>query len=294
MKERLNVLNDFAFQKAFGEKGDEPQLLSFLRAALERTGKGNIGFVEIIQDRDLSSETIGGKLGRLDVLARLSDGSEVNIEVQIKNEHNIQKRSLYYWSRRYAANFMSGEDYGELVPVIAINIIDFPLFEIDDFHTSFHLWEDRNKDQLLLDVCEIHFLDMTKFRKMKSYDLENPLHRWLIYFNDRSPEGLIEEVIKMDDYIQMVRDRLETLSQSPEEMRAYTRYSKALSDYVSNVNGARREGRIEGEKAGRIEGEKAGELSNKIKTAKIALAKGYSVTEITELTGLSAEEIAGL
>jgi predicted transposase/invertase (TIGR01784 family) len=98
----------------------------------------------------------------------------------------------------------------------------------------------------------------------------------------------------MDDYIQMVRDRLETLSQSPEEMRAYTRYSKALSDYVSNVNGARREGRIEGEKAGRIEGEKAGELSNKIKTAKIALAKGYSVTEITELTGLSAEEIAGL
>jgi hypothetical protein len=38
--DRLKVLNDFAFQKAFGEKGDEPQLLAFLNAALERTGKG--------------------------------------------------------------------------------------------------------------------------------------------------------------------------------------------------------------------------------------------------------------
>jgi hypothetical protein len=28
-KERLNPLNDFAFQKAMGEKGDEVQLISF-------------------------------------------------------------------------------------------------------------------------------------------------------------------------------------------------------------------------------------------------------------------------
>jgi hypothetical protein len=44
---RLKVLNDFAFQKAFGEKGDEVQLLSFLNAALDRTGKGKLESVEI-------------------------------------------------------------------------------------------------------------------------------------------------------------------------------------------------------------------------------------------------------
>ncbi|MDR1469970.1 MAG: Rpn family recombination-promoting nuclease/putative transposase, partial [Spirochaetaceae bacterium] len=31
---RLRVLNDFAFQKSFGEKGSEPQLISFLNAVL--------------------------------------------------------------------------------------------------------------------------------------------------------------------------------------------------------------------------------------------------------------------
>jgi hypothetical protein len=35
-KERLNPLNDFAFQKALGEKGDEVQLMAFLNAVLTR------------------------------------------------------------------------------------------------------------------------------------------------------------------------------------------------------------------------------------------------------------------
>jgi predicted transposase/invertase (TIGR01784 family) len=98
---RLKILNGFAFQKALGEKGDEPQLLAFLNAVLERTGKNNLESVEILEAKDLPAGTAGGKAGRLDVLARLPDSSKVNIEVQIRNQYNIEKRSLYYWSRKY-------------------------------------------------------------------------------------------------------------------------------------------------------------------------------------------------
>jgi hypothetical protein len=75
-KERLNPLNDFAFQKATGEKGDEIQLIAFLNAVLKRTGKVRIESVEILEDRDLMAETAGGKAGKLDVLARLTDDPE--------------------------------------------------------------------------------------------------------------------------------------------------------------------------------------------------------------------------
>ncbi|MDR3145198.1 MAG: Rpn family recombination-promoting nuclease/putative transposase, partial [Treponema sp.] len=126
--DRLKVLNDFAFQKAFGEKGDETQLLAFLNATLERTGKGNLESVEILENKDLPADIVGGKSGKLDVLGRIPGGSRVNVEVQIKNQFNIGKRSLFYWSRKYAWNFQSGSDYSELVPVIAVNIVDFGLF----------------------------------------------------------------------------------------------------------------------------------------------------------------------
>jgi predicted transposase/invertase (TIGR01784 family) len=253
---RLKVLNDFAFQKVMGEKGDETQLLAFLNAALERTGKGNLQSVEILENRDLPAEIAGGKAGKLDVLGKLPDRSMINIEVQIKNQYNIGKRSLYYWSRKYAWDFQSGKDYNELVPVIAINIVDFGLFPVDDFHTSYHLWEDRHKDVMLSDVCEIHFLDMVKFRKIKEHTLKDPLYRWLVYFDEHSPAELIEEVVRMDTAIQLAQDKLEMIARDPELLRAYEQYEKAASDWTSGINGARREGREEGLQEGRREGVK--------------------------------------
>jgi predicted transposase/invertase (TIGR01784 family) len=271
---RLKILNDFAFQKAMGEKGDETQLLAFLNAALERTGKGKLESVEILENKELPAEIVGGKSGKLDVLAKLPNGSKVNIEVQIKNQYNIEKRSLYYWSRKYAWNFQSGNDYLDLVPVIAINIVDFGLFPVDDFHTSFHLWEDQHKNLMLSDVCEIHYLDMVKFRKIMEYSLDNPLHRWLVYFNEHSPAELVEEVVKMDTAIQLAQDKMEMIARDPELLRAYEQYEKAASDWTSGINGARRE--------------------EKAEIAKNLKAMGDSVDKIAQVTGLSAEEIAGL
>jgi predicted transposase/invertase (TIGR01784 family) len=91
-----------------GEIGDEVQLLSLLSATLERTGKGNLQSVEILENKDLPAEIVGGKSGKLDVLAKLADGSKINIEVQIKNEHNIEKRALYYWSRSTSGGLRPG------------------------------------------------------------------------------------------------------------------------------------------------------------------------------------------
>jgi predicted transposase/invertase (TIGR01784 family) len=264
-----------------GEKGDEEQLLSFLNAVLSRTGKGNLTSVKILEDKDLPAEIAGGKAGRLDVLGRLDD-QWVNVEVQLKNEYNMDKRTLFYWSSKYIRNFQSGDDYRELLPVITINITGFEYLAVEDFHTSFHLWEDRQKDFMLTDACELHFLDMIKFRRYKragtGFSLDNPLHRWLAYFDDNSPAELIEEVIKMDKAILMAQTKLEVIQRNPELLRAYERYEKAASDWTSSINGAKREGMKEGMK----------EVARNLK------AIGEPVEKIVRVTGLSTEDIAKL
>jgi predicted transposase/invertase (TIGR01784 family) len=287
---RLNMLNDFVFQKVMGEKGNEPQLLSFLNATLARTGRANLSSVNILEDKDLPAEITGGKAGKLDVLASVSERGDqdtlVDVEVQIKNQYNTEKRILYYWSRKYVWKFPSGEDFMSLAPVIAINIVDYGLFPVKDFHTSYHLWEDRHKDFKLTDACELHFLDMVKFRKLRAPDLGVPLHRWMVYFDWRSPLELVEEVVRMDNAIGLAQDKVEMIMRDPELVRAYEKYEKATSDWTSGMNGARREG----ERAG----ERRGEYNNAIKVARNLKSDGIPVEQIARWTGLSLADIAKL
>ncbi|GMO48713.1 MAG: Rpn family recombination-promoting nuclease/putative transposase [Treponemataceae bacterium] len=248
---RLNPLNDYLFLKIMGEKGDEEQLLSFLNAVLGRAGDLALASIEIIEARALSADIIGNKSSVLDVRARSADDALVNIEVQIRNLGNMDRRSLFYWSWEYSKQLESGQDYRALPNVIAINIVNFEFLRSKDFHTCFHLWEDTERELLLTDALEIHFVDMVKFRRLGEKDVRNdPLHRWLAYFDPNSPKDLIEEIMKMDAAIQKAQERLAFVAGDKEALREYHLREMALSDWASGVNHARREGRAEGRKEG--------------------------------------------
>lgn len=103
-----------------------------------------------------------------------------------------------------------------MTKVITINILDFDFLEIDRFHSRFHLWEDEQKDYLLTDLVEIHFIEMPKFRRLREKDLkENPLHRWLMFFEQELPLEVLE-VLKTDSAIKKAEEKLEYLSSDPE------------------------------------------------------------------------------
>jgi len=136
---RLNPLDNFLFYKVFGEKGSEAQLIGLLNAVLGRSGKKPIKSVDIQESKYILKDIIDGKSCILDVLAVFEDGTKVNIEVQIRDEHNMDRRSLFYWSRVYSKSLNEGLDYKELSNVIAINIVDFNFPKQGSFHTCFHL-----------------------------------------------------------------------------------------------------------------------------------------------------------
>ena len=239
--ERLNPLNDYIFQKLLGEKGDEEQLLSFLNAVLKRTGRDKLVSVEIIESKVLTAEIIGDKTSILDIRAVTDSNTKINIEVQLRNLGNMDRRSLFYWSRDYSKGIDAGQDYTELPDVIAINIVNFDFIPLDDFHTTFHLWEDNHR-YMLTGALEIHFIDITKFRQFTDKDIvNNPLHRWLIYFDKNTPNDILEEVIEMDRAIKKANEKMEYISSDKETLRIYQMREMALSDYTSGINHAKRE-----------------------------------------------------
>jgi predicted transposase/invertase (TIGR01784 family) len=272
---RLNLLNDYLFLKIMGEKGDEEQLLGFLNAVLRRTGKDKLVSVDILENKTFTPEVVGDKGSILDLRALLADGTIITIEVQLRNLGNMDKRSLFYWSREYSKSLEAGQDYQELPSVIAINIVNFEYIRSEEYHTSFHLWEDKDKSCLLSDALEIHFVDMVKFRKLRERDIRNDaLQRWLAYFDQRSPLELVEEVVKMDRAIEKAEEKMSYICKDKEALRAYQMREMALSDWTSGINHARREGREE--------------IARNFKKL------GIPVEQIAQGTGLSVEDIEKL
>ena len=125
-----------------------------------------------------------------------------------------------------------------------------------------------------------------------------PLHRWLTWFDEESPPELVEEVLSMDSAIMAARERQDFVIQDEEARRAYWSIRKAEHDRISNLNGARREGREigrqEGQQMGREEGQQIGEEKKALEIARNALAKGISIEMIHDITGLDMETIQGL
>ena len=281
--QRLNPLNDYLFYKVMGEKGDEKQLLGFLNAVLGHSGKEPIESVEILENKALTADVINGKSCILDVKAVLADGTMLNIEVQLRNEHNIDRRSLFHWSRMYSESLNKGEDYQKLPNVIAVNIVDFDFPAEGGIHTCFHLREDSNPSLILTDALEIHFINMVKWRRQGNKDItKNPLHRWLTWFDKKSPPELVEEVAKMDSAINAANEKQYYLSQDWQERDLYRRRLMAILDYNSGINYARKEG------------EQKGEDRKAIEIARNALAEGASVDFVQKITGLDIETIQGL
>jgi predicted transposase/invertase (TIGR01784 family) len=176
---------------------------------------------------------------------------------------------------------------------------------------------------MLTDALEIHFVDMVKFRRMTEKDVRNdPLQRWLSYFDPGSPKSLVEEAMKMDVSIRKAEEKLALVSSDKEALRAYQMREMALSDWTSGVNFARGEGLQQGRMEGRMEGLneglqkgrmegrmeglneglqkglneglQKGRMESQYEIAGKFKAMGISVEQIARATGLSPDEVAKL
>ncbi|MCY6482822.1 Rpn family recombination-promoting nuclease/putative transposase [Clostridium aestuarii] len=240
---RLKPLNDYIFKKLFGENEVKDNLVAFLNAVLDRKDRERLVTLEIVDNKELTRELINDKTAILDVRAKTEDGTQIDIEVQLTNQHNMDKRTLFYWGKLFNEKIAKGEDYKKLKKVITINILDFDYINLDKFHTKFHLWEDESKDYMLTDLVEIHFVELPKFNKLEEKNLkEDRLQRWLTFFNKDISEEKLKELMELDTDIKRAEERLEYLSSDKKTIEIYKAREKSLHERANMISSAIEEG----------------------------------------------------
>ena len=283
---KVKPLNDFIFKKVFGEKGNEDILISFINAVLKRTNKEQIIEVEIIENKQLSKELILDKTGIIDVRAKTSKGKNIDIEVQLTDQGNMDKRTLFYWGKMYLENIKQGQDYTSLEKVITINILDFEFLGTESYQSSFHLWEDIEKDYMLTDVIEIHFLELPKFRNKKDKDFrENSIERWLMFLEKDTPETTLKELISMDTAIEKAEQKIKYLSSDEDTMRIYYERERSLHERANMISSAEERGIEKGIEQGveKRNIEIAKNLLDILDNETIALKTGLDIETVKEL-----------
>lgn len=241
-------------------------------------------------------------MGRLDVFGILSDGTRVDIEMQVINHMNMEKRSLFYWAHMYLHfdALRIGAEYGTLKPAIAINIVRFCFLPQEDPHSRYVIFNPETGHQLSDDM-ELHFLEIPKYRK-KTVAKMNRIERWLAYFADTLSEHEKEEMKMAAPAVSEAIQATGTFLMDEAAYQNYLARESAIWDYNTDVRENRRrareeghaEGLIEGRAEGRAKGLIEGEHHAALRIARMMLAAHKNVAEIEQLCSLSRDEILAL
>ncbi len=280
----ISPMVDFAFKCIFGSEVNKSILIDFLNATI--SGESKIKDLTIIDPFNLK-EYIEDKLSILDVKAKLDDGSFVNVEVQITDQKNMQKRTLFYWSKLYTQQLTEGERFHKLEKTIAINIMNFELLKnTRSFHTTYHLREDKEAF-VLTDVMEIHMIEVPKI--INADNIDNTLIDWVLFLQD--PKNKNMEVLAVKNpQIKKAMTVLEFINSDKKARALYEAREKELRDRMEQIEYAKELGLEQGLEQGIEQGIEQG----KLETILNFLKAGVSDEVILKATKINKEELKKL
>ncbi|WP_027396252.1 Rpn family recombination-promoting nuclease/putative transposase [Anaerovibrio lipolyticus] len=270
-----NPMNDVLFKFIFGKDERKNITIDLLNAILNRTGKQAIKDIQF-KNSEIVPYYEDDKLTRLDIFCITEDETKIDVEVQLINKKDMERRSLFYWSQMYLMGLNKGDDYITLNPAITINILGHKIFPNEPLHSMYSIYNIETGRRLNEDL-ELHFLEIPKFQKKPIGEMTR-MERWLAYFSNKLDTEEMEELVMSDATIKKAVNDTDIFMMDFEERLKYINRQMAIMDYNTDMRVSREEGREE--------------MANNIALA--MLKKNEPIEKIAEYTGLTTERIQEL
>lgn len=172
-----------------------------------------------------------GKLGILDVLIKLENGTQVGMEMQVAKYDYWTNRILFYLCRMFTGQIGKGDTYDKLKKCIHVSFLDFIHFENDyDFYRKITLRDEKNSEYT--DLLELHILELKKLPPEEQN--ENGLLKWTRFLNGKCREDF-EKMAEKDEYIDEAYELLKKMSADDRKRLEYEAREKAMRDYNTQM-----------------------------------------------------------
>jgi predicted transposase/invertase (TIGR01784 family) len=213
----VDIKNDIAFRKIFGNENKKVIVISFLNAVLHLEGDNRIKSITIANPFQLPILP-NLKASIIDVKAKDFKGNTFIIEMQVADIIAMDKRLLYYTSKEYSQQIVSGEKYTELNPVIFIGIFDFNFTDGKDYFSHHAICNVETKERVIKDM-DFYFIELTKFSKSPK-DLNNITDKWIYFIKEAENLDVIPENLN-DEGLKEAYEYANKNTWSKEELEAY-------------------------------------------------------------------------
>lgn len=286
---------DLAFKKLFGVEENKDLLISLINSIVSKEDQvSDLILLNPYNPQNFRNE----KLSILDIKAKGIDGKRFNIEIQITDAADYDKRALYYWAKLYTEQLTSGDDYSSLSKAIGIHILNFvSITDNERYHNCFHITEKETGERYFTDL-ELHTIELKKFEgDTKELNelvgkIKSSLDIWLAFLtkhNLLNKDKLPSEL--NDKNLRKALTVLEVMNFSTEEKDAYEEHLKWFMTEASTLKKRYEQGKAEGIEQG-IEQGKAEGIEQGIKKVAINMLKqNLDIKFISQVTGLPVDQI---
>jgi predicted transposase/invertase (TIGR01784 family) len=275
----INPRVDIAFKKLFGVEENKDLLISLINSIVSKEDQvADLTILNPYNPKNFRSD----KLSILDIKAQGLDGKRFNIEIQISDEADYDKRALYYWAKLYTEQLKSGEDYASLSKAIGIHILNFTsILESDKYHNVFQIKE-KDTGLLYFKDLELHTIELKKFLSDKEeisdlvLRIKNSLDMWASFLTKHDmlkPERLPKELDS--NSLKKALSVIEFMNFSTEERESYEDHLKWLRIETNSLKKA----------------EAKGMKKNAEEVAIAMLLDGMDIQLISKFIKLSIEEL---
>lgn len=305
MEESKYIRFDWAMKRLLRQKANFGILEGLLTTLLGMKIK-----IKRMLESESNQDDESDKYNRVDMLAENDKGELFLIEVQNNTEYAYFQRMLFGTSKLVTEYIKKGEGYENVRKVYSVNIVYFSLGKGTDivYHGKTEFRGIHNGDLLELspfqkqkfnvDVVsdlypEYYIMKVNDFNRVA----KNSIEEWAYYLNTGDvPKGAkapgMEEVKE-----QLTIDRMDKSERS-----AYYKHLDNIVILRDNIYTEREEGRLEGRAEGREEGRAEGReegraegrLEERRQNAKKMKDLSVPVETISQVTGLSVDEIDSL
>lgn len=282
MKARyINPFTDFGFKKIFGEEASKHLLKDFLNTLLPPASQ----ITELtFHNPDKLGQEVSERSAIIDIYCQNEKGERFIVELQKAEQNYFQNRPHYYSSFPLQELAEKGVWNFNVQAVFCVGILDFVFrdytsdAEKNKVQHTIHL-KDHSDQEIAAKLTHI-YLQMPNFRKTEE-QLETQLDKWLYFIKNLEDFTEIPGILGEEEIFQQALHHAELAKFTPGEHGSYEHSVKVYRDLKNVVAYAYDQGVISGMEVTR---EKR-EILHKMK------AKGLEISLISELTGLSEDEI---
>ncbi len=251
---------------------------------------------------DVKKEREGYFSTTVDILARLDDGTQVIIEIQVVHQHSFIKRLWTYSCQHLVKDLPNVRDkvkrthdmYDKISPIYSIALVASRYF--DDKHPihSFVLTAEENGQALELPFGKEGQLKkpfemvVIELNKLSEGSLGRNQRLWMEFFANREFSQQQTDVISKAEHL------LDRNTWTEEEKKMIDQLAYSAANHFGELETSFLLGRSRGREEGLQQGLQQGLLDGQLKIAQQMLAEGFAVDMIVRLTGLSQEELDGL